>query len=218
MDFLNRMERKLHGKFGNSPIFPYLIYTMAGIAILDFFLRDLHLVQRLAFNRDLIFKGEVWRLLTFLLIPPNMGNPIYTALMLFLYYSIGVALENRWGKARFLLYYLIGAACAILAGLISGWGHNQYLYLSMYLAFAMLFPNFQLLLFFVLPVKVKWLAILTGAFLLFAFIMGGWTERLAILFGLVNFVLFFGTDLMNLARNTIAQWKRRRQFKKGKWQ
>lgn len=214
MNFLNRLERSLHRKFGRASVFPYIIYAMAAIAVLDFFMPNLGLVQKLAFYRNLVFQGQVWRLITFLLIPPSLGNPIYTALMLFLYYHVGTALEARWGQARFLLYYLIGAVCAILAGLISGRGDSQYLYLSMYLAFAMQFPNYQLLLFFMIPVKIKWLALLTAAFLVFSFIIGAWPQKLAILFGLINFILFFGGDLLNLARVTIQHWKRRWQFRR----
>lgn len=217
---LNQLERKMHG-VRIQPFFKYIIFAMAGVALLQFFIPRYPLVYWMALVRDLVFSGQIWRLLTFLLIPPLMEGSILTtsgiiqvALMLYFYYFIGTALEGRWGARRFLLYYAIGALAAILAGLISGIGFNQFLYLSMFFAFAIQYPDFQLLLFFVLPIKVKWLALFNAVYHIYLFAIGTWPVRLAILFSLLNLVLFFGGDLLTMARQSIAQWRRRQLFKK----
>lgn len=212
MNLLNQLERRLH-RFRIQPFFRYLIFAMAGFYLLDLFSPTFNLLEKMEFNRDLIIQGEVWRVVSFLLIPPSYGNPLTVALMLYFYYFIGTALESRWGARRFLLYYLIGALAAIIAGFITGIGTSQFLYLSMFFAFAIQYPDFQLLLFFVLPIKVKWLAAFNAAFYIFQLIVGDWAIRIAILFSLLNLILFFGGDLLTMARQAIAQWRRRQMFK-----
>jgi hypothetical protein len=112
-----------------------------------------------------------------------------------------------------MLYYAIGALGAILAALLTQFGTNMYLYMSMFFAYAILNPENQILLFFVIPVKMKWLALLNAAFYIYALIIGSWTDRAAVLFSLLNVILFFGGDIINLIKNSISQWKRRQSFK-----
>lgn len=212
MRLMNQLERRLY-RYRIQPFFRYLIFAMAGIAMLQFFIPAYPLISKLFFIRDLVFAGEVWRIVSFLIIPPSLGGLLQIALMLYFYYFIGTALESRWGARRFLLYYLIGALAAILAGLITGFGVNEYLYLSMFFAFAIQYPDFQLLLFFMLPIKVKWLAAFNAVFIVFRFFTSGWPHKLAIVFSLLNLILFFGGDLLTISRQTIAQWQRRRIFK-----
>lgn len=209
MKLLNRLERSL-SRVRVQPFFKYLIFAMAGILVLDLFFQQFNLIYRLAFIRDFILRGEVWRLFTFLIIPPS-GSILQAALTIYFYYFIGNALEARWGARRFLLYYLIGAVAAIIAGMITGIGTNQYLNLSMFFAFAIQYPDFQLLLFFVLPIKVKWLALLNALLYIYGFIQGHWVAQV---FSLINLFLFFGGDLYNKARLGIQQWQRRQVFKK----
>ena len=213
MSFINKMERKMYG-WRIQPFFRYIIFAMAGVYLLHYLVPQYPLIAQMMFVRDLILQGQVWRLVTFLLIPPSLGGIIQTALMLYFYYFIGTALEGRWGARRFLLFYLVGALAAIIAGFITGYGVNQFLYLSMFFAFAIQYPDFQLLLFFMLPIKVKWLALFNALYHLYLFIIGGWPIRVAIVLSLANLVLFFGGDLLTMARQGIAQWRRRLIFKK----
>ena len=212
MGILNKLERWLH-KFRVRPFFSYLVFAMAGIYLLNLFFPQFFLTFRLSLIREALFNGEVWRLLTFLIIPPG-GSILQTALTLYFYYFIGTALEARWGARRFLVYYAVGAAAAIIAGLLTGYSTNLYLNLSLFFAFAIQYPDFQLLLFFILPIKVKWLALLNAVYYVYGFISGTWPLRTAILFSLVNLILFFGGDLINKSRLAIQQWKRRQIFKK----
>ena len=212
MSILNKLERWLH-KYRVKPFFNYIVFAMAGIYLLNLFFPQFFLTFRLSLIRESVFNGEVWRLLTFLINPPG-GSILQTALTLYFYYFIGTALEARWGARRFLVYYAVGAAAAIIAGMLTGFGTNLYLNLSLFFAFAIQYPDFQLLLFFILPIKVKWLALLNTVYYVYGFISGTWPLRIAILLSLVNFILFFGGDLINKSRLAIQQWKRRQIFKK----
>lgn len=209
---LKKAERWLY-RFRIPPFFQYLILTMAGVYVLDWLFPAFFLTYKLSFIRDAIFHGEIWRLVTFLLLPPY-GNILQAALTLYFYYFVGTALEGRWGPRRFLIYYLIGALCAILSGFITGYTTNLYLNLSLFFAFAIQYPDFQLLLFFMFPIKVKWLAVFDGLLYLYFFINGAWADRIALIFSLVNLFLFFGGDIMNLITSSIRQWKRRQTFKR----
>ncbi len=211
MKLLNQLERRLY-KFRIQPFFSYIVFAMSGIYLIDLFFPQFFLISRLMLITSAVYAGEIWRLITFIIIPPG-GSILQTALTLYFYYFVGTALENRWGPRRFLLYYVIGVFSAVIAALITGFGTNLYLNLSLFFAFAILYPDFQLLLFLVLPIKVKWLALLNGLYYLYGFVNGNWAIRVAILFSLANLLLFFGGDLYNHLRMAISQWKRRQAFK-----
>lgn len=211
MKLLNQLERKLY-KFRIQPFFSYIVFAMAGIYLIDLFFPQFFLISRMMLFTPAVYAGEIWRLITFIIIPPD-GSILQTALTLYFYYFVGTALENRWGPRRFLLFYAIGVISATIAALITGRGTNLYLNLSLFFAFAILYPDFQLLLFLVLPIKVKWLALLNGLYYLYGFVNGNWAIRVAILFSLANLLLFFGGDIYNHLRMAISQWKRRQAFK-----
>ena len=220
MSILNRLERRL-SRWRIQPFYKYLVIAMAGVYLLDMFTRGTSIAARLALFMPRVFSGEVWRLVTFLVVPPG-GSIFQTALTLYFYYFVGTALEARWGARRFLLFYAIGALAAITAALITyvlgigagGFGTNLYLNLSLFFAFAITYPDFQILLFFILPIKMKWLALLNALYYIYNFVFGAWDVRIAILLSLVNLVLFFGGDMLNLARTSANQWKRRQAFRR----
>ena len=211
MKLMNKLERKLY-RFRIVPFFKYIIFAMAGVYALQFFFPSFPLLNRLTLSMPMVYQGQIWRLVTFIIIPP-MSSVLYAAMTLYFYYFIGTALENKWGARRFLLYFIIGIIGAILAALITGFGTNHYLLMSMFFAFAILYPEHELLLFFIIPVKMKWLGLLNAVYYLYALINGSWYNRAALLFSLLNLFLFFGGDIINLIRSTVSQWKRRRQFR-----
>ena len=127
---------------------------------------------------------------------------------------IGSALENQWGAARFNLFYLVGVIGNILAAVITGYAVNTYLNLSLFFAFAATWPDYQILVFFILPVKMKWLALLNAALFLWQLIVGSWSTRAAIIFSLLNVVLFLGGDLFSRIRQDSHYWKTRYNFRK----
>ena len=114
--------------------------------------------------------GEVWRLFTFVFIPQST-SPLGLVLTLYFYYLIGNTLENTWGDFQFNVYYLCGMLGAILAAALTGYGTSYYINLSLFFAFAMLYPDFQVLLFFIIPIKMKYMALFSGALCLIDLLM-----------------------------------------------
>ena len=135
-------------------------------------------MEYLSLNANAILHGQIWRIVTFLLQPPD-GSPIFIVFALYLYYMIGQNLEAAWGAFRFNLYFFTGVLFHLIAALIvyflTGISFpigTSYLNLSLFFAFAALYPNVEFLLFFVIPIKVKYLALLDGAFFAFTILQG----------------------------------------------
>jgi hypothetical protein len=153
---------------------------------------------------SLVLEGEVWRLFTFLAVPPS-SNPLFAFFFWYIWYLMGTALEASWGALRYNLFLLIGfiatAAAAFLTPDIPA--SNRFLEASVFLAFATLFPDFTLNLFFILPVKIKWLALIAWIGLGYEFVVGPW--RAAIFASVLNYLLFFGPEIVRRLRG-----KRRR--------
>ncbi len=167
-------------------------------------------IWSLVFSRDAILAGEIWRVVTFMFVAPGW-HPIFAAFGLYLFYLMGTALEHEWGEARFNLFVLVGFFATVLVGFLGPYGiaTNQFLLGSVFLAFAYLYPDFEIMLFFLLPVKIKWLALLTWLGYGYSLITGGWTERFLVLAAVANFFLFFGRQIVQGAQAA----KRRMEFK-----
>ena len=131
-----------------------------------------------------------------------------------LWIFIGHTLENTWGDFKFNVYYFCGVVGNIIAAMLTGYGMNSYLNLSLFFAFAVLYPDFQVMLFFILPVKIKYLALIDAAYFVLMLIVGDWATRAAILLSLVNFILFFGGDFVRMIRQQAGYQKTRRNFRK----
>lgn len=187
---LQRLERKF-GRYAIHDLMKYLCIGMLGVFILDYLPMLKSASALLMFNRTLIMRGQVWRLITFIFLPPT-GSLLFILLNLYFDYFLGTSLENHWGSARFNLYYLIGILGNIAAGFITGVATNYYLNLSLLLSFAVLYPEMEFMLFFVLPVKAKWLGLADAVLLIYEFIRSGWPGRIALLLSLLPFFLFFG--------------------------
>ena len=213
--WLYRMQYK-YGRYGIENLMMYITVTMLAVFLSEMLLR-IPASQYLYFDRALILRGQIWRTLTFIFLPLN-SSPLFILLTLYVYYFLGNALEGQWGKFQFTLYYAIGILGAILSGFLTGYATNTYLNLSLLLAFAQLFPDVEFRIFFLVPVKVKYIGyvnwILYGISLLFALFHLDLPQIAAILASLLNFFLFFGPDV----RDNLARWLkysgRRRQFKR----
>lgn len=196
---------------------PHLMYGLSAIMmavfLADIFFPAAGVSGYLALDMSLVAQGQVWRLLTFLFLPPS-SSPFWILFNLYFYCLMGNSLENQWGDFRFNLFYFSGALGTIIAALLTGFGTNFYLNLSLFLAFAMIYPDFEVMVFFLLPVKVKYLALIDLAFFIFALITGTWIERAAILFSLLNVLLFFGGGFFKHIREQAGYWKTRRNFRK----
>lgn len=198
------------------PFFSYLIFAMAGVFVLNLLFKEFHLISRMELNAQEVLSGQPWRLITFLFIPTNIyadDSILHVLIVLSFLYFLGTTLEERWGVRRFLIYYFFGAIAAIIAGMLTSYGTNRYLNLSLFFSFAILYPDAQILLYFVLPIRAKWLALLNGAIYVYEFINNPWPIRAAIIASLLNLLLFFGDDILNQIRLAIQQYRRRQAFK-----
>lgn len=200
-----------HPRFGIPNLMKFLVI---GNVIVYFLIRfsSYGALSFLAFDFQRVLHGELWRLVTFIFVPENSISPFGLILSLYFYYFIGNLLEREWGTPKFNLYYFSGVVLTILTAVIASLasGRSQavmgtyYVNMSMFLAFAALYPNMQVLLFFIIPVKVKWLAwadmalfavdILRSVFDLD--LLGALLPVIALL----NFLVFFWTDLTGSLR------------------
>lgn len=198
MDKLNKKLYRLEYKYGRYAIHNLMIYictTMLAVYFLQYML-GLPIVQNIMLVRAGLFRGQIWRLITFVFVPPG-SSPFWLLISLYFYYTIGSALEQHWGAFKFNMYYLSGILFAIVAALFTGFGDVQYLNLSLFLAFAQLFPDTEFMLFFILPVKAKYLAWLDWALFGFQFLFGGISTKVTVLFAVGNFLLFFGREFFD---------------------
>lgn len=211
------MEKSL-GRFAIPRIAIYLVFLQSLVYILFMgtqarrpedaveFLAKFQLVGAL------VFRGEVWRIITFVIIPP-VTNPIFFFFGMYFLYLMGTALENHWGTFRFNLFLLVGwaASVAVALALPMQLASNGYLMESIFLAFAYLYPEFVILLFFIFPVKVKWLALVTWILYVYQFCTGTWLDKLLILAATANFLLFFHRDLIQTAKGGRRRMQMRAQ-------
>ena len=212
---LSRGERRFGRYFGIPKLMMILCIGMGVTYVADYLLAayNISLSYYLMFDREAIFHGQIWRLVTFVFTPPS-SSPIFILFALYFYYMIGLGLENQWGKVRFNLYYGVGMLGSIIAALITGYGSNMFLNLSLFFAYAALYPDEQVLLFMFLPIKMKYLALADAALYLYYFIVGGASTRVTIVLCLLNVFLFLGGDIINTIRRESRYWKTRYNFRK----
>jgi len=211
--FLNWLDRRL-GRRIPSGMAVYLVGAWAFAYAVLFFKPELGWAFTL--DRSALLRGEVWRALTFLLVPPSLGGgilgPIIAIFVLMFFYTVVTSLESEWGPVRFWFYYLLGALGTIAGAFITGSATNAWLNLSLLIAFGTVFPDYEILLFFVLPVKMKWLALIDGAFLAWQFVAGGPAVRAAIIMAVLNYLLFFAAHLVEVVRGKARVAGRRSQM------
>ena len=208
------LERKLR-RYVISDLIKYVVIGQGILYALMLVMPTLGywLYNLMTLTRRGLFAGQIWRLVTFIFVPPST-SPVFILFSLYFYYVIGMSLENRWGKVKFNLYYLIGMLAAVIACLITGYASNTFLNLSLFFAFAAMFPDEEVLLFMILPVKMKYLAVLDAALYTYQFIVGSASTRVTIVLCLLNVFLFLGGDLINTLRRESRDWKTRYNFRK----
>jgi hypothetical protein len=199
MKWISRLERRF-GDYGVPNVTVALIVGQ----VLVYCLTQTRpaAVANLALVPTLVLEGQVWRVLTFLFVPP-VTNLVFAFFIWYLLFLMGTALENYWGIFRYNLFLLIGwlatvAISFIMPGALVG---NGFIQLSVFLAFAFLNPDFVLYIAFVFPVRIVWLAVLTWLGLLYTIAVADWGARLGALASILNFLLFFGDDIFQLARH-----------------
>jgi membrane associated rhomboid family serine protease len=194
MKVIDYLDRKL-GRFAVPNL---TIYLIAGQSF--FYL--MYLTGKLDrsatyLSAALLMEGEWWRLFTLPFDPPRQSL-IFTLFAWYFFYMMGSTLEQHWGAFRYNAYLLLGCILTIAASfLFPGYPvSNTFLGGSIFLAFATLFPDYQILLFFILPVRIKWLALLTGLGYAYQLVFGDWATRLMVLAATANYLLFFARDLV----------------------
>lgn len=219
---MNKWNRK-YGRYAIHNLMIYIIVLYAVGFFLDMMNPDFY-GRYLMLDIDKVLQGEVWRIVTFIVQPTDSGNFLFLAIELYLYYMIGNSLENAWGAFRFNLYYLSGVLFNILAIIIlylfTGRSYIlglSYINRSMFFAFAALYPNVQFLLFFVIPVKVKYLGYLYGAFILYEIYASIAAHQyyvgVAIAVALGNFLIYF-LSTRNYKRVSPSEFKRKANYKR----
>lgn len=195
MNLLNKLERKF-GKYAIHNLMYYIIILYGIGTVLDMVAPEIY-INYLSLNAAAILRGQVWRIFTFLIQGPGDGI-LFAFIALYLYYMIGTNLENQWGAFRFNMYFLVGilghVLAAIIVYLIIGKSYllgTSYLNFSLFFAFAATYPNMQFLLFFIIPVKAKWLAWFNGAYFAYMFITGNIATRICVVLSFTNFLIFF---------------------------
>ncbi|MBE6014042.1 MAG: hypothetical protein E7241_01560 [Lachnospiraceae bacterium] len=200
MNLLNKIERKF-GKLAipNLPkwiiltyIIGYVIYYLYPTAIAYIYLEP-----------ELILKGQVWRLITWVFVPPTTTNIFFVLIMLFFYYSISTTLEQTWGSFRFTFYIITGLLFMIIGSFVlylltPNYLHfgilysTHYINLAIFLAFAATYPDMTVMLYFLIPLKIKWLALVDVVIIIIDFVRATlWETRVAIIASVLNFLLFF---------------------------
>ncbi|MBD9155480.1 MAG: hypothetical protein EGP94_10440 [Lachnospiraceae bacterium] len=195
--------------------------------------------QYLMLDPFLVLKGQVWRLVTWILIPPDSSNIFFVLITLYLYYSLGGLLERIWGTYKYNVYLFSGLLFTILGAFVLcgysvlmgaqptmytglyllnngsavyfGQFSTYYINMSIFLACAASIPDVQVLLMFLFPIKVKWLGIVYGIILLVNCIQGGIATWIVVIFSLLNFLVFFlrSKGKMHLS---VGQIKRQQEF------
>ena len=193
-----RLLDKLERKYGRLAL-PHVTLAIIAGQVLCYFLTagNPDFIHALRLVPSRIMEGELWRLITFVVEPP-IAHPIFAIFGWYLFYLMGTALENRWGVFQYNAFLLVGYIAAIAVSFLTPEQPSSHMFIgtTVFLAFAHLYPDFQILLFFIIPVKIKWLALLTWAGYCALILMGSWTIRLLILASISNFLLFFGRDIL----------------------
>ena len=230
MKFMHKMERK----FGKYAI-PNLPVIMIGLEVIGYTLSVLapNVLYYICFSPADICRGQVWRLITWVLMPPSRLD-IFTVIMLFFYYWIARMLASTWGDFYFNVYLLggiiitdigmmiaypifqsIGSVNALMnIGVMSAYVNLYYIQTTILLAFAFTYPNAQVLLFFFIPIKMSWLGIFEGVMLVYSFVRVGMaTPRIVILLAALNMLLYF-LMTKDLSRYRPGEFARRADYRK----
>lgn len=231
MSWINKLERKL-GKFAIPNLMFYIIILYGFGFVINFTLPGFY-SQYLSLNAAAILRGQVWRIVTFIIQPPDT-NVLFVLLTLYLYYVIGRQLEIAWGTFRFNLYFFTGVMLHVIAAVLTYVMTDvslpigtYYLNMSLFFAYAAMYPNQQFYLFMVIPVKVKWLAWIDAAYfgysILQAFLpyYGGdpiygmlyKARALAAFVSLLNFIIFF-LSMRNMKRYGVKEMHRKHVYHK----
>lgn len=196
-----------HPKFGIPRLMLFVVIGNILVYVVGLMDTTKTFYQLLYFNPAAFLHGQVWRLFTFAIVPTTSGV-IWLAISLYFYYFIGSSLEHEWGAGKFTIYYFSGllltALYSVIWYLITGQAvavTAHYLNLSLFFAFATLWPEQRVLLFFFIPMKMKWLAWIDAAFFAYEIIVyavnGLWGLALVPVVAMLAYLVFCGSWLID---------------------
>ncbi|MGN0353673.1 MAG: hypothetical protein ACI4EI_01200 [Muricoprocola sp.] len=220
MKLLDKMERKF-GRYAVRNLSAYIIALYVAGYLMEIFAPGI--LNYLTLEPYYILRGQVWRLVTWIIVPPSSLD-IFTVIMLFFYYSVGKNLEQTWGAFRYNVYIFSGvlvmtigsfALYLLLGGnVMFGTLFTTYhINMSIFLAFATTYPDVRVLLYFIIPIKVKWLGIFYAVVLGLNFLSANWVGKLVLVLSLFNFIVYFLCS-RNVRRYSYKNQKRQWEFKK----
>lgn len=206
---MNILKKKIdkfcytHPDFGIPHLIKYI--TIANVILWLLSIVNTRILVYMTFNPRFILQGQIWRIISFIFIPPSSGALALIAF--YFYYLIGTTLEQQWGTPKFTIYFFTGVILTILYGFlmyfVTGKSVNitaEYIFLSMFFSFAALYPDMQVLLFFIIPIKMKLLAIVDA----FLFVAGIFTNPFPVnllpVVAVINVLIFCWDDLLALLR------------------
>lgn len=227
-----------HRDKGIPNLMLYVVLGCGIVSIMSMIGYD-QIYQMLAFDRSLILKGQVWRLLTWPLTEVSSGGIFLNLIFLYCYYSLGRAIEASWGTFRFNLFYLSGVVLMDIFAMACGgilvpvaennaiyefsdyYAANMsfYLHLSLVISYATIYKDAQFLIFFIIPIKawilaVIYLIIVAVQILQLTFPVAFFPHNLFPLVAMANYFLFFGKDVLTLLP---ASWRIRGRQRKQKY-
>ena len=223
-DFGKNFEKKF-SKYAIPNLSLYLVICYACGYLIQTL--NIGLLSYLTLDPVMILHGQIWRLFTWIIVPPDSDNLLFVLLMLYFYYSIGTTLERVWGTYRYNCYIFSGFLFTIIGSFllyalfaVFGRGNvsfgeqfnTYYVNMSIFLAFAATLPEMEILLMYVIPVKVKYMGIIYGVYLVLKCLLGGIINRVVIVASLLNFLVFFLTSRKHI-RMSPKQMKQRQQFR-----
>ncbi len=222
MNWLNKLERKF-GRFAISNLTLFLVMGYGAGCILNFV--SPAILNYLTLEPYYVLHGQIWRLFTWILVPETT-NFFFALIMMLFYYQLGQSLERTWGTFRYNVYIFGGIlftalGAFLLYGILYAMTGTSYLLgssittyyinMSIFLAFALMYPDMQVMLYFIIPIRMKWLAIVYAVMILFQFIGSGWGGRMVIVMSLLNFLIFFFST-RNYKHYAPHEMHRRQQF------
>jgi Predicted membrane protein len=223
MKLLNKMERKF-GRYAITGLMRYIVILfVAGLLI--YTLAPGIYDRYLALDFSMVAKGQIWRLVTFIIPPASMTGIIWFLIMVYFYYIIGNSLENSWGAFRLNLYFFSGILFNILAYFITYlaggnvvWGSCLEMVCgTLFFAFAAMNPNIQFLMYFLIPIKAKYLAWFQGAMyvinIFFLIKDRNYFGIIPLVISLANFLIFF-LATRNYNRISPSEIKRKATYRR----
>jgi hypothetical protein len=210
MRLLDQLERK-YPQLALEGLIRYISFLMLTVFFLD--RTNMLPYHMLYLNSQAILSGQIWRLFTFLLIPAS-SNFLFLIFELSILVMCADGLEAEWGTFKLTIYYFCGALANILVAFFIPqiqFG-SHFLYLTLFLGFATIYPDYEILIFLILPVKVKYLGLISAGWLIYAIAVYPLPLKIAILLSVGNYLIFFGPDAVQTIKGNYQTHSRRKDF------